>query len=94
MTSLQDFRALSLADEPYSAYCKVCWQAVYSLWIDKTPHNGACMFGHTKIEQCAQAMEWEKFKGRIRKAVAESTPAGNDSTKPKNTSGWEANDGN
>jgi hypothetical protein len=49
-------------------------QIVYSLWIDKIPHNGACIFGHTKIEQCSQAMEWEEFKGRIRKAVAETTP--------------------
>ncbi len=24
--------------------------------------------------QCSQAMEWEEFKGRIRKAVAETTP--------------------
>lgn len=75
MTSdLPDFRALSLKDEPYSAYCKICWQTVYSLWIDKVHHNGACIFGHTKIEQCSQAMKWEEFKGRIRKAVAETTP--------------------
>lgn len=75
IADLPDFRAPSLKDEPYSAYCKVCWQTVYSLWIDKIPHNGACIFGHTKIEQCSQAMEWEEFKGRIRKAVAETQPA-------------------
>lgn len=75
MNDLPDFRALAFPDEPYSAYCKVCWQTVYSLWIDKKDHHrGECMFWHQRIEDCKQAMEWEAFKGRVRKAVAETKP--------------------
>jgi hypothetical protein len=39
---LPDARALSLPDEPYSAYCKVCWQSIYGCWVDTVPHHGKC----------------------------------------------------
>jgi hypothetical protein len=60
MDNLPDRRALAFPDEPFSAYCKVCWQCVYLLWTDKVPHGGACMFGHTKMTDCKQAMEWAR----------------------------------
>lgn len=69
---LPDHRAPKMKDVPYSAYCKVCWQAVYSLWIDKEPHDGSCIEGACRIEDCNQAMEWERFRGRIRKYVSET----------------------
>lgn len=37
---------------PYSAYCKVCWNAVYIFWIDTHPHDGVCPFGHTSASTC------------------------------------------
>ncbi len=70
---LPDRRALAFPDEPFSAYCKVCWQGVYCLWIDKEDHHrGECMFGHKKIDDCKQAMDWEKFRGSVRKYLAET----------------------
>ncbi len=67
MDALPDRRALGLPDEPFSAYCKVCWQGVYCCWIEKEAHGGVCIFGHTKATDCRQAVEWERFKADIRK---------------------------
>lgn len=70
MDSLPDRRAIAFPDEPFSAYCKVCWQSVYPFWIDKKDHHrGECMFGHSKMEDCKQAMDWARFIGRIKKYV-------------------------
>lgn len=66
MSDIPDVRALGLPDVPYSAFCKVCWQNVYSLWIDKEDHEGVCPFGATEIGGCAQAMDWEQAKGKIK----------------------------
>jgi hypothetical protein len=52
---LPDHRALSLLDEPYSGYCKVCWNPVYVLWID-APHGGVCPYGNTRACDCRDAM--------------------------------------
>lgn len=66
MQELPDRRSLGLPDEPFSAYCKVCWQNVYCLWIDKAPHGGVCMFGHRKMSDCKQATDWAQMVGRIK----------------------------
>ena len=63
---LPDSRALGLKDEPYSAYCKVCWQRVYACWIEPEPHGGVCPFGAMKIEACEQAMDWERVIGEVK----------------------------
>lgn len=65
-----DARALGLPDVPYSAFCKICWQGVYALWIDKEDHKGVCPFGALKISDCKQAMDWEQTKGRIKAYLA------------------------
>jgi hypothetical protein len=73
MDSLPDRRAVAFPDEPYSAYCKVCWQCVYPLWIDKEDHHrGECMVGASKMEDCKQAMEWAQCVGKIRSYVKAS----------------------
>lgn len=70
--SLPDRRSLAFPDEPFSAYCKTCWQCVYPLWIDANDHHGGvCMFGHKESKHCTQAMDWERFKGGIRKYLRE-----------------------
>lgn len=60
-----------MKDVPFSGYCKVCWQAVYVLWVDKEPHDGACIEGCSRSQDCRQAMSWERFKGRLRKATVD-----------------------
>lgn len=55
----------SLRDHgPYSAYCKVCWNAVYTLWIDSEPHDGVCIHG------CANASDCPDARGRAETAAA------------------------
>ena len=66
MRDLPDKRALSMPDVPFSAYCKVCWQNIYCMWVDKTPHDGSCIEGATTIGDCKQAVEWERSMGRIK----------------------------
>ena len=73
MDTLPDRRAIAFPDEPFSAYCKVCWQCVYPLWIDKDDHHkGECMFGHAKMGDCKQAMDWSRFVGSIKSYVKRS----------------------
>lgn len=67
--SLPDRRALGLKDEPYSAYCRVCWQNTYSLWIERVPHGGVCPFGASKVEDCGQAMDLERVRGEVKRYV-------------------------
>ena len=74
MLDLPDQRALAFPDEPFSAYCRVCWQNVYCLWIDKEPHGGVCIFGAIKAQDSKQAMDWERFKGGIKKHLKEHHP--------------------
>jgi hypothetical protein len=40
----------------FDAYCRVCWNAVYALWIDDEDPAGRCPFGHGKATDCPDAM--------------------------------------
>lgn len=55
---------------PYSAYCKVCWNAIYTLWVDTVPPPGTCMFGHTKASDCPDALGRAETTRRIQEARA------------------------
>jgi len=50
-TSLKPVKTLS----GFDARCHVCWNAVYTLWIDGDP-QGKCPLGHTAAHQCSDAM--------------------------------------
>jgi hypothetical protein len=41
----------------HDAYCHVCWEPYYSLWVDteNAPSN-ECLFGHKAAHDCPQAM--------------------------------------
>jgi len=52
----------------YSAYCKVCWRAVYSLWVDDEPPPGTCLHGHAEAHKCPDAVGVAKSTARIRRA--------------------------
>lgn len=55
-------------NKKFSAYCEVCWNAVYVLWIDDEPHGGVCPLGHTKAEKCPDAMGRAELTVSIAKA--------------------------
>lgn len=54
---------------PYSAYCHICWEPIYRLWIDTESPGGRCGFGHRNITECDFAMGMARFKGETRKAL-------------------------
>lgn len=51
----------------FDAYCRVCWNAVYVLWIDKEDHEGKCLDGHTKATDCPEAMARAKLQAQLAK---------------------------
>lgn len=60
----------SLCDHgPYSAYCQVCWNGVYALYIDAQPHYGVCPFGAFKPEECENARNWAAGDAMLLKAL-------------------------
>lgn len=66
--TLPDKRALAFPDEPYSAYCRVCWHPYYRFWVTKDDHhNGECVFQHKSADQCPNAMGRERMTAQIRK---------------------------
>ena len=72
---IRDQRAPAFPDEPFSAYCKVCWQNIYCLWIDKNDHHeGKCLHGAERMQDCQQAMEWETAMAKIRQAIEINKP--------------------
>jgi hypothetical protein len=67
---MADRRALAFPDEPYSAYCKLCWNAVYTFWADKSDHHGGvCEFGHATVADCPEAAGRERNKARLAKLM-------------------------
>ena len=70
---LPDQRAPAFPDEPYSAFCKVCWRNVYCLWMDKEHHHGGrCPDGHTRVDDCPEAREWFRMTGELAKCKREA----------------------
>jgi hypothetical protein len=40
----------------FDAHCHTCWNPVYSGWINDTDPAGRCPLGHTRADQCPDAM--------------------------------------
>ncbi len=67
--NLPDRRALAFPDKPFSAYCKVCWNAVYILWLDReNDPNGECPNGCVNPEKCGDANAAAFNKGQVARA--------------------------
>ncbi len=64
---IPDRRALGYPKVPFSAYCKLCWEPVYILWVDKKHAPEGCAFGHETAESC----EEPKWRGSLRKTLRE-----------------------
>lgn len=57
----------------FDAYCRICWNPVYVLWIDDDDDpRGRCAFGdHKKATDCPDAMN----RARLWASVAKSRAA-------------------
>ena len=66
--NVPDKRSQTAPDEPYSAFCKVCWLPVYVLWIDKEHHHGVCPNGATRADQCTKALSAAEMTANLIKA--------------------------
>lgn len=66
MRRLPDRRAPGLPDLPYSAYCRVCWNPVYALWI-AGDHGGACPEAAASAEACGDAMGRARLSAEVAK---------------------------
>lgn len=64
----KDLRSPAFPDVPYSAYCKVCWQAQYALWIDRNDDpKGQCIDGHTDPMHCYAATAMHEHMAEMAK---------------------------
>lgn len=64
-----------------SAYCEVCWDPVYKLWVGPGHHGGKCLFGETDPSMCMSARNRAKNIATIKRALAEDAanhPQGED----------------
>jgi hypothetical protein len=52
---------------PYSGYCKVCWNAVYVLWIEHEPPPGTCVHGMACAAECPDALGRAKLSADVQK---------------------------
>lgn len=51
----------------FDAYCRVCWNAVYVLWVGKDDPCGKCIFGHARAEDCPDAMGRAQLQATLAK---------------------------
>lgn len=53
---MDDLPTLMTLNGKFSAYCGLCWEPVFSLWVDReTPDYNACAFGPYTAQTCPQA---------------------------------------
>ena len=64
--ALPDLKSLS----GHSAYCEVCWEPFYRLWVAQEDHGGVCVLGHSAAHDCPQAMSAARLTADL-KALAE-----------------------
>ena len=53
----------------FDAYCHVCWNPVYRLWISDEDPGGRCIFGLTDATKCPDAMAEAKNTATIKRAL-------------------------
>ena len=69
MQTLPDRRCPSMPNVPHSAYCRVCWNAVYCLWVDGS-HDGRCPHGASVAHECRDAVAAASNSAAIRAALS------------------------
>ena len=56
----------------HDAYCHVCWNAVFALWIEAQDPEGKCPHGHVAAHDCPDAMGRARLSGAIAKYKADA----------------------
>jgi hypothetical protein len=56
----------------FDAYCAICWNPVYALWISDEDPRGVCPFGAAKATDCPDAMAAARNTAMIRAAIAKA----------------------
>lgn len=54
---------------PYSAYCRLCWNPVYKLWIQEDAPDGKCQFGREGPHCCPDAINRARNAATIKALV-------------------------
>jgi hypothetical protein len=49
-------KPLKTLNQKFDARCHVCWNAVYTLWIDDCDPQGKCPLGHKAAHLCPDAV--------------------------------------
>jgi hypothetical protein len=55
-TGIRELEPHRTLNGQFDAYCRICWNPVYALWVDSVDPEGKCMFGHGRAEECPDAM--------------------------------------
>jgi len=53
----------------FDAYCHVCWEPIYVLWVDDSDPAGKCPWRCIKATDCTEAMTRIKSRERIRRFI-------------------------
>jgi hypothetical protein len=62
----------------FDAYCHVCWNPVYALWIDEEDPCGECMYGHQNAIDCPDALKRARTTADVLRMPRETPPASED----------------
>ena len=55
----------------FDAYCHVCWNAVYVLWVSDEDPAGECVNGCKAATDCPEAMGRARLQAQLAKLRAE-----------------------
>ena len=56
----------------FDAYCHVCWNPVYRLWVSDEDPAGRCIFGLDDARKCPDAMAAARNAAAIKRAMKEA----------------------
>ena|SRR5581483_7254489 len=66
-TAVGELRPAKTLNGKFDAHCRVCWNAVYVLWVGEDDPAGECPFGHKRADECPDAMARAKLQGQLAK---------------------------
>jgi len=62
--------------KPECQRCETCGNRKYQLWISEEMHDRGCPFGHTRMDQCTDAINSAKMAYRARENGVVMSEAG------------------
>lgn len=67
MSATRELPVRKTLNKKFDAYCRVCWNAVYVLWVDDEDPAGKCMRGHKHAHECEDAMSRAQLQAVLAK---------------------------